>query len=294
MPFLSYGQSTNDYQVENQLLACFYEEHKKENIRIDTVIDQLELVFIQHAILEDSSGESYLKLVEKMTGGEELGLGIAGLLADIKSLGFIPTTPKCQDSAFLAFLDSTDGYNDLASHDRQNFTAKDFEHHYYQTVTLLMLRNMAIAWDFEQGISAALPPPLESEETEIPEEQNRLVILISADNKIYAKGKLVVTSELRKVVRNFITESSDKTEVELPFIGAQQVSKGIICLQNEKGTDYSVYIKCQNEIKASYREIREEYSKKYFDKAYQNLNDKQMDVIIALVPQRIKEGPPCD
>ena len=146
--------------------------------------------------------------------------------------------------------------------------------------------------DTEEGIAALLPTALEFEKPEPVEVQNRLIILVSEDDKFYVNGVLTDKSELRKVAKHFITETSDKTEVELPLIGKQLVSKGVIYIQNEKGTDYSLYIACQNELKTMYRELGEEYALKFFNTKWNNLESDKMDIIIALIPQRIREGVP--
>lgn len=146
--------------------------------------------------------------------------------------------------------------------------------------------------DTKEGITALLPERPEFEKPEPVEVQNQLLILVSEDNKLYVNGVVTHKSELRNVAKHFITQTSDKTEVELPLIGKQLVSKGVIYIQNEKGTDYSLYIACQNELKAAYRELLEEYALKFFNTKWNNLESDKMDIIIALVPQRIQEGVP--
>ncbi len=148
--------------------------------------------------------------------------------------------------------------------------------------------------DTKEGIAALLAERPELEKPEPVEVENRLIILVSKDDKIHMNGVLTGKSELRNAVKHFITETSDKTEVELPLIGKQPVSKGSIYLQNEKETDYSFYIACQNEIKAAHLELRETGAKKFFNTKYKNLEGDKLDVIVALIPQRIREGVQVD
>ena len=74
--------------------------------------------------------------------------------------------------------------------------------------------------------------------------------------------------------------------------GPVKTSKGIISLQNDRGTTYGRYIEVQNELVAAYNEVRNEAARKYFNKPYDELNDEQQEAIRKIYPQRISEAEP--
>ena len=50
------------------------------------------------------------------------------------------------------------------------------------------------------------------------------------------------------------------------------VSKGVISLQNDRSTTYKRYLMVQNELVAAVNQLRQDFSKRYFDKDYDDLN----------------------
>ena len=71
------------------------------------------------------------------------------------------------------------------------------------------------------------------------------------------------------------------------------VSKGVISLQNDRGTSYKRYIEVQNELVAAYNELRNELSMRMFQKKFDELNNEgDVDAIRAAIPQRISEAEP--
>ena len=73
-----------------------------------------------------------------------------------------------------------------------------------------------------------------------------------------------------------------------------KVSKGVISLQNDRGTSYQAYITVQNELVKAINEIRDEFSMQHFGKKYSKLDDAQVDLVRKAVPQRISEAEPKD
>jgi len=81
-------------------------------------------------------------------------------------------------------------------------------------------------------------------------------------------------------------------EETIAGLGTVKVTKGIVSIQNDRGTSYDKYIEIQNEIVAAYNEVKDEYSIKYFRKPFKELNEDQQKAIKLLIPQRISEAEP--
>ena len=72
------------------------------------------------------------------------------------------------------------------------------------------------------------------------------------------------------------------------------VSKGVISLQNDRGTSYQAYIAVQNELVKAVNELRDEWSMANFGKKYANLDEDQQGIARKAIPQNISEAEPKD
>ena len=51
--------------------------------------------------------------------------------------------------------------------------------------------------------------------------------------------------------------------------------KAIVSLQNDRGTSYDMYVQVQNELRAAYRELRDDQAMNKFAKPYAELTNAQ-------------------
>ncbi len=301
-------QTDYDYRIENIILDCFYQHHKDSNIDIKNSIDKIENVLIKHNILEDKSGNSYIRIIEQIRDGNDSFINDLNLLNDIKSINYIPTSIFCSDTSYVSLLDSTSIANSkfkyvigifdsirikenisptlIADEILEVFNAEDFENDYYRTIGLITFSNIVKMNDYRRGLAGKLSSMPKEEYVE-NKEKNTFVILINAEDKILVDGKPTKVFELNELVKSFLIETSDKVEIDLPLIGKQKISKGIIYMRNEKGTSYDFYITVLNELKKVYKDIRDEYSLKFFNDSFDELDKEKQEVIKNLVPQRI-------
>jgi hypothetical protein len=309
------AQTDYDYKTENIILDCFYQHHKDADIDVKSSIDKIENILLKHKILEDKSGESYIRIIERIRDNNDLDINNPDLLTDIKSIDYIPSSVFCRDTSYASLLDSaslTDskfkyviGIFDsirvkgnisptlIAEEILEVFNTHDFENDYYRTIGLVMFANMIKMNDHDYGVSGGLTRKLPRlEENEPVEPQNIFVILINSEDKILANGQIVRVSELKPLVKKFLLETSDKIEVDLPLIGKQKTSKGIISLKNDIGTSYKFYMTVQTELITIYKEIRDMYSQRFFQSDFDNLGKEKQKIIKDLVPQRISEAEP--
>ena len=80
------------------------------------------------------------------------------------------------------------------------------------------------------------------------------------------------------------------TEVE--FFGLVDVTKGVISLQNDRGTEFQTYLMVQNELQRAYSELRQDLAKRKFRKDYKDLSDAEQSAIREIYAQRISEAEP--
>ena len=76
--------------------------------------------------------------------------------------------------------------------------------------------------------------------------------------------------------------------------GEYAVSKGVISLQNDRGTSYQAYIGVQNELVKAINELRDEFSMKAYGKPFLQLTEEQQDIAKKCIPQNISEAEPKD
>jgi hypothetical protein len=84
----------------------------------------------------------------------------------------------------------------------------------------------------------------------------------------------------------------EKQTVEVEYFGNVEVGKGVISLQNDRGTSYKMYMLVQNELVAAVNELREQVARGKFGKPYNELPEDQQKAVQKVIPQRISEAEP--
>ncbi|NLL27868.1 MAG: biopolymer transporter ExbD [Bacteroidales bacterium] len=155
--------------------------------------------------------------------------------------------------------------------------------------------------DTDLGLARRLPPM--PEEGAIPpevRERNVFVVLVNAYDMILVEGKPGNINTLRKEAKNFFLNPtndpnlSEKRIEDIPFIGPYEKSRGVISLQNDRGTSYETYIKVQNELAAAINELRDELSMQKFGRKFSDLNEDYADAVAKAIPVAISEAEPKD
>lgn len=168
---------------------------------------------------------------------------------------------------------------------------------------LLIFFLVTTTMDVDTGIQRQLPPIPENKDQKTDVEVNKrniYLVLVNSRGNISVNQSWMDIEKLREDAKKFINcdRADDPTLPEMEEItvegikGPVKTSKGIISLQNDRGTTYGRYIEVQNELVAAYNEIRNEAARKYFNKPYDELNDEQQEAIRKIYPQRISEAEP--
>jgi biopolymer transport protein ExbD len=171
---------------------------------------------------------------------------------------------------------------------------------------LLIFFLVTTTMDVDSGIVRKLPPPLPKDRPKPPpvKERNVFQVLINSNDKLLINKKPGSLKDLRRDVKEFLTPHVPDNPlypefkvVDIDFIGTYNKSKGIVSMQNDRGTSYSTYIFVQNELAAAVRELRDELSKQHFGMDFKTLlkTDKEKaKAIQKAVPMSISEAEPAN
>lgn len=154
----------------------------------------------------------------------------------------------------------------------------------------------------QTGLSRRLPPMPEDTKDVQDQKVNRRNILqvkINSADRILAGSEPMDVSQLKDKVKEFLsnpTNNPNLPEKEMKEIEGKEylVSKGVISLQNDRGTSYQAYIAVQNELVKAVNELRDEFSRKEFGKVFAALDEDQQGIVKKAVPQNISEAEPKD
>ncbi len=168
---------------------------------------------------------------------------------------------------------------------------------------LLIFFLVTTTMDVDTGINRMLPPPIDPNAPEPPpvRERNVFVVLVDAQDRLLVEGEPGRIDRLREQAKHFLLNPDNdpslpvKETVDIDYIGEYQVSRGVISLQNDRGTSYEMYIAVQNELAAAVRELRDEVSREHFGRRFTELTDEDLvNAVRRAIPMAISEAEPKD
>ena len=151
----------------------------------------------------------------------------------------------------------------------------------------------------DMGLQRRLPPP--SDPNVKPPDihrRNTFVVLVNKDDKLLFNGELGEINLLKERAKEFLSNPDnlanlpEKITKDIPLLGTVEVSKGVISLQNDRGTSYEMYLMVQNELTAAVNELRDEMAKTKFGKSYVDCSAMQREAIDKAIPIAISEAEP--
>ncbi len=155
----------------------------------------------------------------------------------------------------------------------------------------------------QTGLSRRLPPMPDQNQKVEDQKVNRrniIVVKINSADRLLAGSEPMDVSQLKDKIKEFLSNPADdptlpeKTMTDIEGYGQYPVSKGVISLQNDRGTSYHAYIAVQNELVKAIDELRDEFAFKNYGKPYLNLTEEQQDIAKKAIPQNISEAEPKD
>ncbi len=166
---------------------------------------------------------------------------------------------------------------------------------------LLIFFLVATTIDIDSGISRKLPPMPKDEEqmsSDKIKDRNVLTVLVNMNDDLLVEGEPLHISQLKNKTKEFIVNPQNKDNLpekrkkNVKYFGETEVTKGIISLQNDRGTSYEAYIQVQNELTAAYNELRDQLSMEKFNQKYDELSEEKSDAIKDIYPMAISEAEP--
>ena len=155
----------------------------------------------------------------------------------------------------------------------------------------------------QTGLSRRLPPMPDKNQKVEDQKINRrniIVVKINSADRILAGSEPIEVSQLKDKVKEFLSNPYDdpnlpEKEVQnIEGFGDCPVSKGVISLQNDRGTSYQAYIAVQNELVRAVNELRDEFSTKNWGRKFAQLDEDKQSIVKKAVPQNISEAEPKD
>ena len=164
---------------------------------------------------------------------------------------------------------------------------------------LLCFFLMTTSMDVDYGITRRLPPPVEQNDEDVKvKERNVMNVLVNKNDRLLVNARPMDISQLKDEAKRFMTprpndETAPETEMKsFDLVGDVLMSKGVISLQNDRGTSYAMYISVQNELARAFNELREEMAMSKFHKHLDQLNEDQTKAVNDAVPIRVSEAEP--
>ena len=135
----------------------------------------------------------------------------------------------------------------------------------------------------DKGLDVVLPPYYEGPVGQIAE-QNVAVIRINQAEKILFEGKEIEINQLGERLTYFIMNPAKRKK--LP----SSPNKAVVSIQNDPQISYAFYMLVYSEIKAAYRNLREDMSMDLFGKSLSELSTNEKNQIKQLLPNKISEA----
>ena len=153
----------------------------------------------------------------------------------------------------------------------------------------------------QSGLQRRLPPiPDKDQKQDIKvNRRNIIIVKINSADKLFAGNEAIDIVYLKDKIKEFLSNPTDDPnlpEKEMKEIEGKMypVSKGVISLQNDRGTSYQAYIAVQNELVKAVNELRDEYSIQNFGKKFLALSEDDQNIVKKVIPQNISEAEPKD
>ena len=162
---------------------------------------------------------------------------------------------------------------------------------------------MTTTMNQDMGLQRRLPPipdPNQKVEDQKVNRRNIIIVKINSADRLLAGTEPMHVSQLKDKIKEFLSNPAndpnlpEKNEIENEGYGPCMVSKGVISLQNDRGTSYQAYIAVQNELVKAINELRDEWSMANFGKPYAALDEDHQTIARKAIPQNISEAEPKD
>ncbi|MCB0660327.1 MAG: biopolymer transporter ExbD [Saprospiraceae bacterium] len=137
----------------------------------------------------------------------------------------------------------------------------------------------------DKGVLVKLPPWSDEPPEAIKlNTRNIYSVLVNSNNQLLVRGEPMNIKDLKNNTKNFIANPQHMENM------AEDPTKALISIRNDRGTKYGTYLEVYNELKAAYNELYEEAAMKKFGKGMDDLSSVQQKEIKDAYPLVISEA----
>ncbi len=168
----------------------------------------------------------------------------------------------------------------------------------------------------DSGISRQLPPINDEEQDPPPlKEKNIFIVLINSNGELLVEDEKMEIENLKDEAKRFLDNGGGKGDEACNYCrgpgdpkSSDNPIKAVISLQNDRLTDYGVYITVQNELVKAYTELRNREANRLYGRDftamvedYKNKAEYEGDVdklkerietVKDMFPQKLSEAEP--
>lgn len=167
---------------------------------------------------------------------------------------------------------------------------------------LLVFFLVTTTMDVDKGLQRRLPPMQEKQQQQDVKinRRNVIIVKINSNDRILVGSQPMDVSQIKDKIVEFITNPAndpnlpERETVNVKGFGNYAVSKGVVSLQNDRGTSYNAYIQVQNEIVRAFNEVRDSFAMQNYGKKYAALDEDHQKIVRDAIPQNISEAEPRD
>lgn len=284
----SYAQQE---RAEVALFNCAYQSFDDGGKAFKQVILDYEQLLVDENVLEDNSGDSYVKFYETQFVDKNIKPPTKLFKTFVSTLDIPDDTKrrKCNkavmnDTLNYDFSRLTTFQNIIASNAANDLdigasakeimgvlNAKDFELDFYKIATFVFIQMI----DVDSGISRKLPEITEEERYSEEKLKNAIKIKLNEKSDVFIGDKLVDLKNVKSLVIEYMRAN---------------IGVGIISLSTKRETSYAKYIAVQNEIIAAINFLRNELSQERYNTTFDQLTEDQAYGIKVIYPMNLTEA----
>lgn len=179
---------------------------------------------------------------------------------------------------------------------------------------LLCFFLMTTTMNKDDGISRRLPPmPRADQQTKEQDINKRNVVIVKINSKdVVFAGNTVyriydemgnpderAKADFVNFIKKCLTNTAD--DPSLPQLEAKEVggktymvTRGVISMQNDRGTSYKAYLEVQDLLLKATNELRDDFCQREFKKPYAKASDSEKKLVKQAIPAPISEAEPKD
>lgn len=168
----------------------------------------------------------------------------------------------------------------------------------------------------DSGISRQLPPINDEEQDPPPlKEKNIFIVLINSNGELLVEDEKMDIENLKEAAKRFLDNGGGKGDEACNYCrgpgdpkSSDNPIKAVISLQNDRLTDYGVYITVQNELVKAYTELRNREANRLYGRDFTAMADdyknkadydgdvdklkERIETIKDMFPQKLSEAEP--